>query len=215
MTTHPIPPALRRFAEFLAANPSPAEVVEGQFYMVPCATLDGVQWRYNVKCRHIPLLGTVHEDQAVIGFHPWHVHVDTRFLTITNDSHFLTKDGITRYRDDQRLLGSPLCLQEPNYLAGFNEHFRDTLIPSRWADADLSLRRLKAKRSEPAQWPERRFQRELEDAYADASAACGICPHKQIPLSAGRDMGNGVRQCAGHGLCWDREGRMVREGLTP
>lgn len=30
MTTHPMPPALRRFAEFLAANPSPAEVVEGR-----------------------------------------------------------------------------------------------------------------------------------------------------------------------------------------
>jgi nitrite reductase/ring-hydroxylating ferredoxin subunit len=204
--TYAIPPALRRFAEFLAANPSPAEVVEGQFYWVPCATLKGERWRYNVRCRHIPLLGPVHEDQAIIGFQLWHIHADTRFLTVTNDSHFL---------NDQRLLGAPLCLQEPNYLAGFNEHFRDTLIPSRWVNADLSVRKLRARRSEPVEWPERHFQRELEDAYADASAACGICPHKQIPLFAGRDMGNGVRQCPGHGLCWDREGRMVREQVTP
>jgi hypothetical protein len=28
--TRPMPPALRRFAEFLAANPSPAEVVKGR-----------------------------------------------------------------------------------------------------------------------------------------------------------------------------------------
>lgn len=55
---------------------------------------------------------------------------------------------------------------------------------------------------------------QLTDAYADASAACGVCPHRQIPLSAGRDMGNGVRQCPGHGLCWDREGRLVRREVV-
>ena len=113
-------------------------------------------------------------------------------------------------RDDQRLLGQPLCLS-----ARENDYIHGDVIPSKWANANLSLRKLRARRSEPTEWPERRFQSELEDAYADTSAACGICPHQRIPLSAGRDMGNGVRQCPGHGLCWDREGRMVREGVAP
>ena len=89
MTTHPMPPALRRFAEFLAANPSPAEAVEGQFYWVPCATLEGEQWRheYGVRQEHIPLLGTVHQDKD-IGFFLWYIHADTRFLTITRSLFF-------------------------------------------------------------------------------------------------------------------------------
>jgi hypothetical protein len=201
-----MPPALRRFAEFLAANPSPAEAVEGQFYWVPCATLEGEQWRheYGVRQEHIPLLGTVHQDKD-IGFPPWHIHADTRFLTITRSLFF-----VTRFRDDQQILAEPLCLGESIPCDGDTDY----LIPSRWINSVLGLRKLMARRSEPAEWPKLRFQRELEDAYADTSAACGICPHKQIPLSAGRDMGNGVRQCAGHGLCWDHEGRMVREGVT-
>jgi hypothetical protein len=202
-----MPPALRRFAEFLAANPSPAEVVEGQFYRVPCATLEGERWRHG-KCKHIPLLGTVHEDLDLIGFPYWHVHVDTRFLAIGNSLHFVSQNSIQTIRGDQRLLGQPLCLSaRENGIHG-------DVITSKWAEADLSLRKLKARRSEPGEWPSRCFQRELEDAYADTSAACGICPHQRIPLSAGRDMGNGVRQCAGHGLCWDHEGRMAREGVT-
>jgi hypothetical protein len=200
-----MPPALRRFAEFLAANPSPAEVVEGRLYWLPCATLKGERWRHGT-CKHVPLLGTVHEDGNIIGFQPWHIHVDTRFLTITHSLFF-----DTRIRDDQRILSAPLCLGESIPFDGDTDY----LIPSRWIKSVLGLRKLMARRSEPAEWPERHFQRELEDAYADTSAACGICPHKQIPLSAGRDMGNGVRQCPGHGLCWDREGRMVREGVAP
>jgi hypothetical protein len=201
-----MPPALRRFAEFLAANPSPAEVVMGQLYWVPCATLEGKRWRheYGIRQKHIPLLGTVHQDKD-IGFHPWHIHVDTRFLTITPSLH-----PVTRIRDDQRILGAPLCLGESIPCDGDTDY----LIPSSWINSVLSLRKLIARRT-PAEWPERRFQRKLENAYADTSAACGICPHRQIPLSAGRDIGHGVRQCPGHGLCWDREGCMVREGVTP
>lgn len=208
--THSVPPAFRRFTEFLAANPSPTEVVEGRFYMVPCATLEGVRWGHGVKCKHVPLLGTVHEDKDIIGFYPWHIHVDTRFLATTDHVLTVTRDAITEIRDDQRLLATPLCLTGTSLWSRDIDHSD----PTKWTIADLSVRKLRARRSEPAEWPERRFQRELEDAYADASAVCGICPHRQIPLSAGRDMGNGVRQCAGHGLCWDREGRMVRQEVT-
>lgn len=99
MNTYKMPIELQRYIDFLAANPSPTDVVAGKYYMVPCAnyTADGKNW----------------------------------LLT-------------------------------------------------------------------------------LEDTYANANAVCGVCPHRQIPLSAGKDMGNGIRQCPGHGLCWDRNGRMVR-----
>jgi hypothetical protein len=110
-------------------------------------------------------------------------------------------------RGNQRILAAPLCLEEQDFPG-------DPLTPSKWIDADLSLRRLMARRREPAEWPGRPFQQDLEDAYAHTSAACGTCPHREIPLSAGRYMGNGVRQCAGHGLCWDREGRMVRQEVA-
>jgi hypothetical protein len=199
---HVMPPALRRFADFLATNPSPVDVVAGKFYWVPCAThSSGKKWRGfrdgTSRSRHVPLVGTVHEDREMIKFDAWHIHVDTRFLSIPQ-------------RSDQRIQ------QEYNLLAlatplSLTDAWLDADKPSDWGDAVLSLRRLRARRAEPPVWDElTRWTRPLEDAYADASAACGTCPHKQIPLSAGRDMGNGVRQCPGHGLCWDREGRLVR-----
>ena len=200
MSTHTMPPALRRFAEFLAANPSPADVVAGRFYWVPCATHPrSHRWPditgTDSKITHIPLVGTVHEDRDIIGFHPWHIHVDTRFITIPRHPY-------DQESADTDALGRPLSLTS----------YWDSDEPLHWAEVTLSLRRMKARRSEPPEWSSRiaRWIPALEDAYSDASAACGVCPHRQIPLAAGRDMGNGVRQCPGHGLCWDREGRLVR-----
>lgn len=200
---HVMPPALRRFAELLAANPSPTDVVAGRFYWVPCATHpDGKKWtglREKTSCSdHVPLVGTVHEDRDIIGFKAWHIHVDTRFLSIPRK-----KNPIAQQECNIRALATPLSLTDN--LWGDPDRTAD------WANAVLSLRRLKARRVEPPEWWLRpNWAQVLEDAYADASAACGVCPHRQIPLSAGRDMGDGVRQCPGHGLCWDREGRLVR-----
>jgi hypothetical protein len=200
MAPQTMPPALRRFAEFLAANPSPTDVVAGKFYMVPCATHpDGTTWRFRTK--RVPLLGTVHEDRDIVGFKPWHIHVDTRFLS------FPKVNILTDPYSDMRVLGTPLS---------FSDFWFDEEKITRWGNANLSMRLMKARRAEPPEWLKgiARWMPALESSYADASAACGVCPHRQIPLSAGRDMGNGVRQCPGHGLCWDREGRMVRREVA-
>ena len=192
-----MPPALRRFAEFLAANPSPTDVVAGKFYRVPCATHpDGKTWRFGVK--HVPLLGTVHEDSDIVGFRPWHIHTDTRFLSFQNCSPLPFAGPALR------ALSTPLTL---------TDYWSDDVILTRWAFANLSMRLMKARRADPPEWLTgiAHWMPDLESSYASASAGCGVCPHRQIPLSAGRNMGNGVRQCPGHGLCWDREGRIVRK----
>jgi hypothetical protein len=198
MTRHTMPPALQRFADFLAANPSPTEVVAGKYYMVPCAIMPpGRTWE---GLKRVPLLGTVHEDRDVIKFKAWHIHVDTRFLPGHLGENYM-------------LLAKPLSL------TGYWPYIKDMLDP--WnhpllSDAEFGVRRFRAFRSEPPELPPgiAPWKAELETLYADASAACGVCPHRQIPLTAGRQMGDGVRQCPGHGLCWDREGRLVRQEVT-
>jgi hypothetical protein len=193
MTRHIMPPALQRFVDFLAANPSPTEVVAGKYYLVPCAIMPpGRTW---TGLKRVPLLGTVHEDRDVIGFQAWHIHVDTRFLHGHLDGNYM-------------LLARPLSITS-------NWPFEDKSLDP-LAKGELDVRRFRAVRSEPPELPPgiAQWKADLEDLYADASAACGVCPHRQIPLTAGRDMGDGVRQCPGHGLCWDREGRLVRQEVT-
>ena len=202
---HAMPPALRRFAEFLAAHPSPTDVVAGRFYWVPCATHPhGKKWRN--KWLHIPLLGTVHEDRDIINFKPWHIHIDTRFLTIPQ-----AEDDTEQQRINLQALATPLSLTDEAF--GRADHV--AFWGHSWDNSFLSLRRLKARRAESLEWDVKPFWLwDLEEAYRDASAACGVCPHRQIPLSAGRGKGKGVRQCPGHGLCWDREGRLVRREVV-
>jgi hypothetical protein len=193
MTRHTMPPALQRFADLLAANPSPTEVVAGKYYKVPCAiTPAGHTW---TGLKRVPLLGTVHEDRDVIDFQAWHIHVDTRFLPGHLDGNYM-------------LFARPLSLTSTW------PYNRDILDPL--ADSELAVRRFRAFRSEPPEWPPgiAPWKPALEDLYADASASCGVCPHRQVPLTAGRQMGDGVRQCPGHGLCWDRAGRLVRQEVA-
>jgi nitrite reductase/ring-hydroxylating ferredoxin subunit len=204
MNTYKMPSELQRYVDFLAANPSPTVVVAGKYYMVPCAnyTLDSIYPRY------VPLLGTVHEDRDVIGFKAWHVHVDTRFLTVKQ-----CDNPIDQEQENRIALSRPLSLTDP-YVLNYD---REVLLCL--AHAPLEMRKMQARRAESLEWKineivrwrnGRNWLHVLEDTYANANAACGVCPHRQIPLYAGRDMGNGVRQCPGHGLCWDRDGRMVR-----
>jgi hypothetical protein len=194
-----MPPGLEWIADFMAANPSPEDTEEGKFYMVPC-----IEWRdWDIKKRFgadgiVPLIGTVHEDRDIIGFKPWHIHVDTRFLLLTLKN---------RYNSDPALaLGAPVCLTGDMW---GQEVFWNKPIPL-LHNAKLLMRRKKCVRSQPAAWPSWKFTDPLEDAYANHCAANGTCPHRGLPLSGGREMGNGVRQCSGHGLCWGADGRMVR-----
>jgi hypothetical protein len=189
MSAYTMPSELQRFAEFLAANPSPVNVVAGKYYNVPCAV-----WPFKTRNYHpkfIPLLGTVHEDRDIVKFNPWHIHVDTRFLTMK------------LYQQEAVALARPFSL---------TTHWPNSDILLKEASANLVLRKTKARRANPPEWPRRSsyWLPALESTYANASAACGVCPHRQIPLSAGLDMGNGVTQCPGHGLCWDRNGKLIK-----
>ncbi len=188
MSSHAMPTELQRFVDFLAANPSPVNVVAGKYYSVPCA-----EWPFKTKNYHpqfVPLLGTVHEDRDIIKFNPWHIHVDTRFVTIQPN------------QEETRALARPFCLTST---------FSSNDMLFKEASANLAVRRMKARRANPPEWQRNlSWLLALESAYANANAACGVCPHRQIPLSAGRDMGGGVTQCPGHGLCWDRNGKLVK-----
>jgi len=204
MNTYKMPPELQRYVDFLAANPSPTNVVAGKYYMVPCAN-------YTADSCHplwVPLLGTVHEDKEAIGFKAWHVHTDTRFLRLKQRDN-----PIDQQQENNIALSRPLSLTDPYCLIYERE------MPVSVAYAPLEMRKKQARRTQSLEWKldktaywrnGKNWLLVLEDTYANANAACGVCPHRQIPLSAGRDMGNGVRQCPGHGLCWDRDGRMVR-----
>jgi hypothetical protein len=197
--THAMPPGLKWIADFMAANPLPENTEEGKFYIVPC-----IEWHDKWIKRNFgnsgiaPLIGTVHEDRDIIGFKPWHIHVDTRFLRLKKDGYNL---------DPVKALGAPVCLTSGMF---GQEEYWDTLIPM-LLDAKVSMRRRRCVRSQPEGWPsDWRFIDPLEKAYATHCAVNGTCPHRGLPLSGGRDMGNGVRQCFAHGLCWRPDGRMVR-----
>jgi hypothetical protein len=183
--TPTLPVEFKRWAEFMAANPSPADVVVGQHYWVPCAK-PSIRWRNMIH--YIPLLGMPHEDREFVGFHPWHVHIDTRFITIPPGEEREFLDALV-----------PLTMST-------------TELASIWSHAQLAPRFLKARRTAAPEWPSdyAEFQQILEDKHAHCRVINGVCPHKAIALNTGRDVGNGVRQCPGHGLWWAADGSMVR-----
>lgn len=181
-----IPAEFQRFVDFLSQNPSPSNVVPRGTYQVPCASLPGERWG---GLEYVPLLGTLHEDAEIIGFPAWHIHVDTRFIP-----------------------------EKESWIANF--YGIDTPFPVAYSDgaprigatATLSVLPLVAQRAQPMEFPLNvaGWQILLEERYKDCRVSGGLCPHRQIPLLAGRDVGNGVRQCPGHGLCWDSSGKIHR-----
>jgi hypothetical protein len=165
------------------------EPVIGKFYLVPC-----VETIWNT---FLPVIGSPHDDTAIIGISGEHYHFDTRFLTnsqitgITRDSSierknvigsvFWTKGYFSEARRSGTVYKRLKCLRQP---------FEFPLVtpdghPIRWIPA-------------------------LEAAYKDVKLSdCLKCPHRGIPLK-GLPQKGGVVKCPGHGLAWNiKTGEMV------
>ena len=52
---------------------------------------------------------------------------------------------------------------------------------------------------------------ELQAAHQHCRVVDGLCPHKKIPLDAGRKLFDGSTVCAGHGLRWSADGFLVTD----
>lgn len=149
----------------------------------------------------LPVMGPQHEDGEIIGF-PWqHFHIDWRFASARalkaqiahhprgSDAFVLTTPIMVWDRE-----GTQIVMQGP------------------------VARRMTYKRKMPAFprpplvracWPE-----QLQAKFACARLIDGRCPHRGIPVSAMRRVGD-VLECPGHGLRWHAvTGRAIVESTA-
>ena len=189
MTT-PLPSHMDRFIEFMAANPSPIDCVVGKFYQVPCISHEKLKGCRKAWKEWIPLIGPPHQDKEIIGFEPWHMHVDSRFQTLSDLAMYLALAQVINLTSMYELH------------VGHAEDIRET--------ARLEMRRMKCRRSDPPMFPDVPFRKPLESAYAGCRVVNGLCPHRGIAIACGRRMDDaGARQCPGHGLAWNADGTMA------
>jgi hypothetical protein len=191
-----VPANLQRFADFMAAHSSPEGCIAGRRYMVPCISHLRLKESLFSWGKWIPLIGSLHQDIEHIGFEPWHIHVDTRFLTLSENG----------YDSESRALGRVLTLSyTSSWRVLHSEYYLDIAD-----NAVLELRRLQCCRPVPPVFPEAKWASTLQKAHAGCRIVDGLCPHRGIPIACGRHVGPGVRQCPGHGLAWDDDGRQVQ-----
>ena len=191
-----IPANLQRFADFMAAHSSPEGCVAGRRYMVPCISHPDLKRKLFNWGKWVPLIGPLHQDMEYINFEPWHIHVDTRFLTLSEDGYYSGSKALARV---VTLSG------RGEWSRLHNESYLDICD-----NALLDLRRLQCRRPVPPVFPETRWASALQKAHAGCRIVDGLCPHRGIPIACGRRLAPGVRQCPGHGLAWDDDGRQVQ-----
>jgi hypothetical protein len=199
MTTTPIPANMQRFADFMAANPSPVNCVIGRYYNLPCINLGSKASHHSFWGEWVPLIGPPHQDKEIVNFPYWHIHTDTRFLTL-DDS----------YRSSYAS-GAPVCFGGPS-------PYLDKVYEDLINNSTLQVKRLQCRRAKPLAFPFAPWRKELQNAYADSHAVDGICPHRGIAIACGHRLAPGLRQCPGHGLVWSEDGyqcQLVGLGLEP
>jgi hypothetical protein len=196
------PTILNRFADFMSANPSPINCKAGRFYLVPCISHPRLQNNYYTQWPEwIPLIGSLHEDSEHIGFLPWHIHVDTRFLTIS----IAKASKWLKQRNEQHALATPVSIAVPQLWKA--NHFIDLQ-----QNALLKIKRKKCRQADPPAWSsDAHWMSSLQIAYASCRVTNGLCPHRGIPVACGKQLSPGVRQCPGHGLAWNEAGEMVAQ----
>jgi hypothetical protein len=202
------PTGHERFSAFLAANPSPRDCIPGKMYSVPCISHPDVS-RFSKWSKgwgaYVPLIGAFHEDAAVVGFDPWHIHVDQRFITYPPDLDAMQQAS---------LLGAVVTLStwahDPLDESPPTDHYAKLR-----SEAVLVVRRMMCRRAEPPQFPEAKWREALEKAYSDCKLIDGRCPHRGIDIACGRQLRPGVRQCPGHGLAWNDDGTLHPLGANP
>lgn len=194
MNDKKIPAELQRFADFMAAHSSPKGCIAGRHYMVPCINHPKLKKSSDGWENWIPLIGTLHQDKEHIGFEPWHIHVDTRFLTL--DTHY----------SESFALGKVVTFSARGGLEALYDSYYSDIVDN----AMLELRRKQCRRPIPSVFPEAMWAGDMQKAHASCRIVDGLCPHRGIPIACGRYLAPGVRQCPGHGLAWDDDGRQAR-----
>ena len=178
---------LKHLEAFLAANPSPVNVVVGKMYKVPCIR--------QVYCDHpqpsqeadwIPVIGPIHDDKEIIGYSPLHLHRDNRFVKKTPFS-YESSDALSRLGRVERVTES------------VSWRFR----------IECAIKHRKCIRLADV-WTPVKFTRPLEEAYRRCRIGPdGLCPHRGIPLAVGARLPDGSTVCAGHGLRWSAKGELL------
>ena len=187
---------------------SPVSPQIGQFYRVPVITVPEVRIV-------APVLLPLHEDADLLGFAPFHFHVDWRFV---NRSHRWAWTELRHASNTRRgvgtIYGQVVCIEGKFKIDGA------------WSKREysLSLKRTRCVREWP-EWPSwgTAIRGVLTEAFAGKVAPdCKTCPHRGISLEVGRrfhhpETGRETVECPGHGLWWDVEtgqcaGLRKREG---
>ena len=179
--------------------------VMGRYYRVPTVTIPLLNMDPRIAGRTYPIMGPLHEDVAIIGFHATHWHVDPRFMSDRQLRAYVL--GLPDYPDDVAALGWPLSIEVVKSMYGMPAGLR---IVDPCPEVVLRLR--KCHREMPL-FPSRYgWQKCLEDAYAGERLKPGlICPHRGFQLAGLTPDAEGHVVCPGHGLCWDvASGALVR-----
>lgn len=165
-----------------------SEPVVGRFYLVPC-----VRGVWYGRMGNWPVLLPFHEDRAVIGFEPWHYHLDRRFLPnlMFADTGILPVLTPAGRMNRSPLQVSPKC--NP-----------DGLPPP------VERRRKCRRRIGLLGYDNVRWAPALRADYREDRLRPGmICPHKGVCLAT-MPVIDGVVECPAHGLRWDvATGRLV------
>jgi Rieske [2Fe-2S] domain len=191
----PIPKELEEIAAFAREHQPPAQVEAGKMYQVPCLTSPRFRRRSLNWTGTVPLLGTVHEDSDLVGFKPWHVHVDWRFVKPTKDKRFVNGES---HDGNQYNLANVLTLSyEPLVYSSQDQDF------TFWNDVTCEIKLKLCRFTTPYPWitpDDVPFRAKLQQHFQHCDATGGLCPHRGLPLSYARNMGNGRLQCPLHGL---------------
>ncbi len=163
------------------------EPIVGRRYLVPCVAIE-LRVLKGETHTWVPVFGGEHEDKDVIGFADMHWHFDLRFIS----------DRIFRRTGGVPPIGS---VDLKGVLVG-NFDRRTVEKP-----------RLCRRRMPP--YPRYvSFREPLEKAYKKATVieqdGCRLCPHRGLPLDGLPKRPDGSVVCRGHGLCWSREGKLVK-----
>lgn len=167
----------------------PEKVKVGDFYLVPHVVMnEAIRNTLDFKAvtgrrtNFVPVLGDFHEDAEIINFPYLHIHIDFRFLNL-NESRFA-----------------------PSYLMNIMTYVLVAEIPDK---VEVVLKRRKC-RSQTKKFPQTHFAARLEEEFEEKKAVGGICPHRGLRLSDGHKTKAGQIVCAGHGLCWKKNGSLQR-----
>lgn len=182
----------------MSARIEDAEDVEiGRVYDVPAVCwVDKIWTKPRWADWTMPIFGVLHEDKEIIGFPDEHWHVDWRFVSTSlmrriesyvSEATYENIDQVRAARVISKQNTTGVVLRRRMRLKRTHLHFPSHVHSTavKWMPA-------------------------LEDAYAEASAKCGRCPHRGMSL-VGAPMAGGARVCPGHGLAWNVEtGKLQR-----